>query len=81
MEKLQENNCGNECASDDMMMLTVLGVSSLDIFPTTLMALRQGAGSAAPFEIIIPVWICSALTAVLGVISVKIYCRTKNSIY
>ena len=74
MKKLQENNGNTDKASDDMVMLTVLGTASLDIFPTTLIALRQGAGSGDPFEIIVPVWVCSALSAALAVLLVKLYC-------
>lgn len=74
MVKLQENNLDKDSASDDMIMFTVLGCASLDIFPTTLIALRRAAGSANPFEIIVPVWVCSAITALLGVVCVKLYC-------
>lgn len=74
MDKLQENNDDKVRASNDMIMFTVLGCASLDIFPTTLIALRRAAGSGNPFEIIVPIWICSAITALLGVVCVKIYC-------
>lgn len=74
MEKLQENNGDKGRASNDMIMFTVLGCASLDIFPTTLIALRRAAGSGNPFEIIVPIWICSAITALLGVVCVKVYC-------
>ncbi|MBR5313893.1 MAG: nucleoside recognition protein [Clostridia bacterium] len=78
MEKLQENNCNSDRASNDMIMFTVLGTASLDIFPTTLIALRRAAGSANPFEIIFPIWICSFVTAVLGILLVKIACAFRK---
>lgn len=78
MEKLQENNGGRERASNDMIMFTVLGTASLDIFPTTLIALRRAAGSSDPFEIIVPIWICSLVTAVLAVVLVKILCSFRK---
>lgn len=74
MEKLQENNIDKSRASDDMIMFTVLGTASVDIFPTTLIALRRAADSGDPFEIVVPVWICSILTATFAVLAVKIYC-------
>ena len=74
MEKLQENNGDKERASDDMIMFTVLGTASVDIFPTTLIALRRAANSHDPFEIVVPVWVCSVLTAAFAVLSVKIFC-------
>ena len=78
MEKLQENNGKSEVASDDMVMFTVLGSASLSIFPTTLVALRRSSGSVAPFEVIVPIWICSALTATVAVLLVKCYLLFKR---
>ena len=78
MEKLQENNGGGEKASNDMIMFTVLGTASLDIFPTTLIALRRAAGSSDPFEIIVPIWICSFVTAFLAVMLVKVLCSFRK---
>ena len=78
MEKLQENNGKKTIASDDMVMFTVLGCGSLNIFPTTLIALRQGAGSVGVFDVVFPIWICSFFTAVVGVLAVKIICSFKG---
>lgn len=83
MEKLQQNNIDKAIASNDMVMFTVLGTASLDLFPATLIALRQSAGSLDAVEVVVPIWICSFVTAVLGVILVKIFCFEKpyNNIY
>lgn len=83
MEKLQQNNVDKTIASNDMVMFTVLGTASLDLFPTTLIALRQTAGSIDALEVVIPIWICSFVTAVLGIVLVKIFCFKKpyNNIY
>jgi len=74
MEKLQENNDNKDVASNDMIMFAVLGTASFDIFPTTLIALRRAVNSQNPFEIIVPVWICSFFTAAVGVLLVKGFC-------
>ena len=79
MEKLQDNNPNKMEATDDMIMFTVLGTASFDFFPTTLIALRKAANSSNPFEIIVPVWICSFLTAVFAVLLVKIFICKKRS--
>ena len=78
MEKLQENNEKKDVATNDMIMFAVLGTASFDIFPTTLIALRRAADSQNPFEIIVPVWICSFLTAVFAVLLVKGFCALKK---
>lgn len=59
-------------ASDDMVTFAVLGTASLNLLPTTLVALRRSAGSVAPFKIIAPIWISSASCAFLGVILSRI---------
>ena len=68
MKKLSENAGGSETASDDMVTFTVMGTASLDIVPTTLIALRTAAGSDEPFSVLVPVWICSAASAAVGVL-------------
>ena len=60
--------CKDSHASDDMVTFAALGAASLDLLPTTLIALRRGAGSASPYDIIVPIWICSACCAAVTVI-------------
>lgn len=78
MGKLQENNPDKDVATPDMIMFTVLGTACFSLFPTTLIALRRAAGSANPFEIIAPVWICSFLSSAFAVILTKIFCSAKK---
>lgn len=79
MEKMQAANPNKERATDDMVTFAVLGASSLDLLPTTLITLRRAAGSAAPYKILLPVWICSAVCAVTGVLLSKLCIRlTRN---
>ena len=47
-------------ASDEMVLFVVMNTASLQLLPTTLASLRQSYGSAAPFDILVPVWISSA---------------------
>ena len=60
-----------DTANDDMVMFAVLNTTPLQLMPTTLIALRTAHGSANPFEIILPIWICSVATTVFGVILCK----------
>lgn len=70
MEKMDRGTRDGR-ATDDMVMLAVLGCSSVDILPTTLITLRRAAGSVLPYKIIVPVWITSVCCAVLAVF----FCR------
>ena len=63
MEKLDAVNETPHIADDDMVTLAVLGTSSVSLFPTTVIALRHSAASAAPYSVVVPIWICSALCA------------------
>ena len=78
MEKLDSINDEPKCASDDMVTLSVLGSSSISLLPTTIIALRHSAGSLSPYSIIIPVWICSVLCTVFGMILSRLTARRKQ---
>ena len=68
MQSMQEKNEDKNKLSDDMAMLIVLNTASLQIIPSTVIAIRSSLGSSEPTEIIVPVWIatiCAAITAIL----------------
>ncbi len=73
MKKMQEDNPERSVASDDMITLAVLNSSSLSLLPTTLIALRRASGSAAPYEIIVPVWICSFVCSLLALVLTRAF--------
>ena len=67
MQKMK-NNPGS---GDEMVMLTVLNTASVQFVPTTLLSLRIIAGSAAPYEVIPLIWICSVLTVIFAILITK----------
>lgn len=68
MEKLQKNNPDPLSASGDMITLAVLNTASLNIIPTTIIALRRAAGSSSPYSIIPPILICSFSCSAMALI-------------
>ncbi len=74
MRELSQKSKGG-IATSDMCLLAVINSASLQLVPSTLIALRSSAGSAAPAEIIVPVWIVSAMTIVFAVSIAKIFGR------
>lgn len=79
MNELQKENEDKEKLSDNMMMLIVLNTSSLQIIPTTVIAIRSSLGSNNPSEIIFPVWISTICSAIVAIIICKIITKfTKN---
>lgn len=63
--KATEKFCaaGNDYAAD---MLFVLNATSLQLLPTTVIALRLSAGSAAPADIFLPTLLATLLSTLLG---------------
>lgn len=72
MKELQKENEDKDKLSDSMMMLIVLNTASLQIIPTTVIAIRSSLGSDNPTKIIFPVWISTICAAIVGVILCKI---------
>lgn len=70
MTAVREDGAGGEVpeATDDMVTFAVLGTAPFNLLPGTLIAMRRAAGSAAPYAIVVPVWICSFLCALFGVV-------------
>lgn len=48
-------------------LLFVINATSIQILPTTVIALRASAGSVAAFDIFLPSLICTAISTLLGV--------------
>lgn len=68
ISKMQEENEDKSRATNDMMTLAVLGSCSFSLFPTTIITMLVSGGAAKPFSVIVPVWICSAASAMLGIL-------------
>ena len=59
-------------ADADMIMFAVLNTVPFQLVPSTLIALRTAYGSENPFDILVPVWVCSLLTICFAVILCKL---------
>ena len=63
MDTLQKQNNDKDKLSNSMVMLILLNTASLQIIPTTVIAIRSSLNSAHPTNIIIPVWIATLSAA------------------
>ncbi len=61
-------------------MLFVLNATSIQILPTSIIAVRVAMHSAAPNAIVIPTILASALSTVLGIILIKIFIQPKKEL-
>lgn len=70
MKLLQEKNSEKDKLSNNMAMLIVINTASLQIIPTTVIAVRNALGANDIARIIIPIWI-STFFAAITVISIS----------
>lgn len=62
----------NSTATNDMCLLAVINSASLQLVPSTLIAMRSSFCSVSPGEITVPIWIVSSLTVIFAITSAKI---------
>lgn len=72
MEELQKANQNPREATNEMCLFVVLNTASVQLVPTTLIALRQAAGVENPFAITLPILVVSLLALVAGILAVKL---------
>ena len=56
-------------ATDSLCRLIVLNTASIQLIPANVAAVRASLGCAAPFDILLPVWVTSLCSASLGVLA------------
>ncbi|GAB6136844.1 nucleoside recognition domain-containing protein [Halanaerobaculum tunisiense] len=72
MNQLQELNSIPDTASDAMCTFLVLNTSSVTLIPSTILALRMGAGSSNPTEIIGTTLFATTCSTIVGLVANKL---------
>ena len=67
----------SDTASDSMLTFVVMNTASIQLLPTMVAALRKSYGSEHPFDILVCVWITSALALTAGLVSARLLSRRK----
>lgn len=81
MKTMQEKNGNKDTLTNSMAMFIILNTASLQLIPTTVIAIRNSLGSQNPTSIIVPVWISTICAGIAGITLAKIFIRkskTKN---
>lgn len=68
MNSMQEINNKKNTLTNSMMMFIVINTASLQLIPTTVIAIRTSLNSNNPTSIVVPVWgatICSIIVAII----------------
>jgi len=72
MKSLQRENAKKDTLTNSMAMFIIINTASIQLIPTTVIAIRSSLGSSSPTSIIIPVWIATICAAIAGVTTAKI---------
>lgn len=72
MKSMQEKNKDKTKLSNSMAMLIVLNTASIQLIPTTVIAIRSSLGSKNPTAMIVPVWIATICAAIAAISASKL---------
>lgn len=72
MQTMQEKNPDKERITDSMAIFIVLNTASLQLIPTTVIAIRASLGSTNAVQIILPVWISTIVADIAGIVASKV---------
>ena len=75
MKSMQNENEKKDELTNSMAMLIILNTASIQIIPTTVIAIRNSLGSENPTAIVFPVWIATICAAIAGVFATKIFIK------
>lgn len=75
MKSMQKQNKNKDVLTDSMAMFIVINTASLQLIPTTVIAIRNSLGSKDPTSIIFPVWIATFCAAFAGIIVTKLFIK------
>lgn len=75
MKSMQEKNIDKKILTNEMATFIVLNTASIQIIPTTVIAIRNSMGSINPTAIIVPVWIATICAAIAGIIVTKFFIK------
>lgn len=74
--KAMERLCnGKKYATNAMCLFAVMNTASLQIIPSTILAIRIRYGAANPYLVIVPIWVCSIFGLLVGITAAKLFER------
>ena len=74
MRELKKRSSG-DTATDSMVTFVLMNTASIQLIPTTVAALRKSYGAEQPFDILLCVWITSALALTAALVSSSVLRR------
>lgn len=78
MKTMQQTNSQKDKLTNSMAMFIIINTASIQIIPTTVIAIRSSLGSNNPTSIILPVWIATISAAIAGILCAKLFIKTRK---
>lgn len=78
MDSMQKVNNKKDTLSDSMMMFIILNTASIQLIPTTVIAIRTSLNSQNPTSIVFPTWIVTVIAAISAIFATKILIKLTN---
>lgn len=72
IKAIKEMDDGSGKVSQNMIMLTVLSSTSLQLLPTTVIGMRATHGSVNPADFLLPATVATVVSTVIGITLVKV---------
>lgn len=72
MKTMQNENKDKNKLSNSMAMFIIINTASIQLIPTTVIAIRTSLGSVEPTKMLIPIWGATIGAAIAGVVSAKL---------
>ena len=73
MKSMQEKNKNKDTITNSMAMFIVINTASIQLIPTTVIAVRNSLNSNNPTKILLPVWIATICAFLSVIISTKFF--------
>ena len=75
MQSMQKDNPKKDTLTDSMAMFVILNTASIQLIPTTVIAIRNSLSSEKATAIVFPVWIATICAAIAGITATKLFIR------
>lgn len=75
IDSMQKKNHDKKSLSDSMAMFILINTASLQIIPTTVIAIRTSLGSQNPSRIILAVWVATIVAFITAISAGKILAK------
>ena len=78
MEEMQKENKEKNKLTNSMIMLIVLNTTSIQIIPTTVLAIRSSLESKNPSAVIPAIWLSTICGTIVGITTAKLLIRKRK---